>query len=436
MILIKIDNSECQITGLTVQQHKSLKEVLSYTLNAQASYFSGYGPKKQSLLGKTGIFPSGLLSKVKAWLKGQAVEYKVVSLNTRPKASPGLHKLRMQVTPYPEQTAIVEACFRSSKGIVSAATGFGKSLTMMLLIQKMQMRTLIIVPNLSLKQQLTETVVNYFGAGSNITVANIDSRTLIKETDYDMLIVDESHHSAAKTYRTLNKKAWNKIYHRFFFTATPYRAMEEEQILFESICGEIIYEVDYQTAMVNGYILPVDAFTLEVPKQKTSAMTWPQVYSQLVVNNEVRNQRIASLLTSLHANGFSTLCLVKEIQHGKNILALAPDAFFANGQDEDTPHLMRMFAEGRLKTLIGTTGICGEGVDSRAAEYIVIAGLGKSKPQFLQQVGRGVRRFPGKESCKVILILDKSHKWTREHWKAQVKYLKEIYNTDPILLDL
>lgn len=337
--------------------------------------------------------------------------------------------------PYPDQILAVEAAVNAGRGIIVMPTGVGKSYTMALLINRMQLRTLIIVPNLSLKQQLTESMLSIFGPNKNIRIENIQDRSLIKATDYDMLILDESHHASSRTYRDLNKKAWNKIYHRFFFSATPYRALEEEQILFESVCGEIIYELTYSTAMINGYILPVDAFTLEVPKQKTSAMTWPQVYSQLVVNNEPRNKKIVDFVASIDPEK-SVLVLVKEVNHGKILQDLLPNSYFAHGENPDTPYLIKLFAEGKLKTLIGTTGIVGEGIDSRAAEYIVIAGLGKSKPQFLQQVGRGVRRFPGKESCKVVIVLDKSHKWTREHWKAQCRYLQEIYGVTPIILDL
>ena len=108
---------------------------------------------------------------------------------------------------------------------------------------------------------------------------------------------------------------------------------------------------------------------------------------------------------------------------------------FANGKDKDSTDLIKFFSEGKLKALIGTNGIVGEGVDTRAAEYIIIAGLGKSKNQFMQQIGRGVRVYPGKDSCKIITFLDKSHKWTRDHFSTQVKILREEYGCEIIKLD-
>ena len=86
--------------------------------------------------------------------------------------------------------------------------------------------------------------------------------------------------------------------------------------------------------------------------------------------------------------------------------------------------------------LIGTTGVLGEGIDTRPAEWIIIAGLGKSKNQFMQNIGRGIRVYPGKKSCKVILFKDGSHKWTLKHFKEQCMILKEVYGIVPMRLEL
>jgi superfamily II DNA or RNA helicase len=288
------------------------------------------------------------------------------------------------------------------------------------------------VPNTTLKRQLTDSFLQYFGSLNNITIENIDSPKLKNAKDYDCLIIDECHHSAAKTYRSLNKHSWNKIYYRFAFTATPFRSREEEQLLYESVAGQVIYQVSYHTAVKQGYICPVEAYYYEIPKTKIQSNSWPQVYSTLVVNNSVRNRIISELLSSLNHNKVSTLCLVKEIKHGETLSEYCK-LQFANGINEDSKDIIHFFNQGKLTA---TNGVVGEGVDTKPAEFIVIAGLGKSKNQFLQQVGRGLRKYPGKESCKVIIFYDPSHKWTKEHYKAQCKYLLDEYNIIPVKLDL
>lgn len=431
--LLILGNSFSQIKHIPIDQHEALREKLSYKITPGANKYGAQSYKKY-LMDKKGNFPSGLLEDVKDFLTFNRIRYTQSVSWVKPKPQGKLFNLALPFTPYPEQIEIAEASETYTRGTVSACTGFGKSVSIALLINNLQLRTLIVVPNLELKRQLTEDFTNYFGKESlksNIKIENIDSRALNKAKDYDVLIIDEAHHSAAKTYRTLNAKVWPNIHHRYFFTATPFRSDDEEQILLKSIAGEVIYEVSYKKAVAKGYIVPVEAYYVEVPKTKILGNTWAQVYSEVVVNKEVRNKIIAELLLKIHANNQSTLCLVKEIKHGENIGKLL-DVAFAHGVNPETSDLIKWFSKGQLKTLVATTGIMAEGVDSKACEYVIIAGLGKSRPNFMQSVGRGVRRFEGKISCKVIIFLDRSHRWTKEHYKAQVLTLKEYYGIEPL----
>lgn len=347
--------------------------------------------------------------------------------------------------PYQEQLEAAKIAAKAGRGVICMPTGFGKSVTMALLINEMQLKTLVVVPNLELKKQLRESFTRFFGDLSNITIENIGSPALKTATDYDCLIIDEAHHAAAKTYRDLNKNQWKGIYYRFFFTATPFRSRDDEQLLYESVCGQVIYRVEHSVAVDKGYIVPIEAYYYELPtiKPKGNQFNWHSMYSELVVNNEFRNKLIADVIVNLESWGLSTLCLVKEIKHGEELKRLTglthkdnKEVAFASGVEENTRILILEFTLRERNALIGTTGVLGEGVDTKPAEYIIIAGLGKSKNAFMQQVGRGFRRYEGKESCKVLLFKDKSHKWTLDHFKKQCKYLKDEYGVVPTKLEL
>lgn len=336
------------------------------------------------------------------------------------------------MTPYREQVEAVKIASSMGQGTISMCTGFGKSLVIALLIKEIGAKTLVVVPNLELKKQLIDSFTVWFGSLDNITIENIASPKLKNLKNYDCLIIDEAHHAAAKTYRKLNKTAWNNIYYRFFFTATPYRSNDSELLLMQSITGRVIYEVDYKKAVKNKQIVPVEAYYIELPKRPVEGYTWNEVYNELVVNNEHRNSIIANILSITDK---STLCLVKEITHGDNIKRQCFTAF-ANGFDEATRGYIKSFNDGKLTTLIATQGICGEGVDTKPAEYIILAGLGKAKNQFMQAVGRGLRTYKDKKSCKVIIFKDPSHKWTRAHFREQCKILLDMYGVIPVRLDL
>lgn len=443
-ISLTVDNSTCCLSGYSLSQYKQLIDLLSYALNSQNSYFSGYyGVQKRSLFTKRGEFPAGLLYLVEEWLVKNDLSYLREDKRIVPKIDFNFFEMKLKVTPYPEQESAAEACLENHRGIVVAPTGFGKSIIAALIINSLKVRTLLVVPTLELKRQLTESLKQYFGddkVGNNdenlsITVENVDALDDKKVATQDCVIIDEFHHSGAKTYRKLNRTAWSKVYYKFGLTATPFRSQDNERLLLESVLSKVIYKIEHKDAVKKGYIVPIEAYYIEVPKTKTDGYTWSEVYKDLVVNNESRNALLHEILSNFHANNIPTLCLVKEIAHGEKLSELTGIPF-ANGESGNAKRLIDAFNSGKISCLIGTTGVLGEGIDTKPAEYIIIAGLGKSKNAFMQQVGRGFRTFPGKESCKVILFHDKSHKWTKAHFREQLRFLREEYNVMPVQLNM
>lgn len=401
-------------------------------------YTGGFSNKKRTLLSSKGVFPTGLYYLVSKFLKDHALEHTIHDHRMPPRHRGKLFTLHLGYNPYPEQVAAGEAAAKHGRGIIVAPTGVGKTAIAALIINKLQVPTLIVVPSLELKRQTIETLSKTFGnekigVEKPIRVENIDALPLKPLPGYDCIIIDEFHHSGAKTYRDLNKKAWKDIHHRFGLTATPFRSNSDERLLLEGVLSEVIYEIDYATAVENHYIVPMESYYVEVPRMNPTGYNFAQIYSELVVNNKVRNDLITQIIMSLKHK--STLILVKEIKHGITI-STKSNSLFANGEDKDTKDMITFFNQDKIKTLIGTTGVLGEGIDTKPAEYIILAGLGKSKNAFMQQVGRGFRNYPGKDSCKIILFKDNSHKWTIAHFKAQVKYLNEEYGSKPIKLDV
>jgi superfamily II DNA or RNA helicase len=430
-----INNSISKLENLTVEQYHSLRKVLQYRLAATSSYFSADPTGGiRYLIDKKGNFATGLLYLAKEWLLSSKLPHHVEDKRIQPRGKERPYRMNLEVTPYQEQIQGAAAALKHRRGYIVAPTGFGKSILLALIINTLKVKTMVVVPNLGLKQQITETLTELFGedkVGPNkdINVQNIQAMKVKDKANYDCVIIDEYHHGAAKTYRDLNKKAWNNVYFRIGLTATPFRSQDHERLLLESLLSQKIFEVSYVNAVAKGYIVPMEAYICELPKKPVSGHTWAAVYKECVVENQERNKIISQMLKRLRSAKRSTLCLVKEIRHGE-ILSELTGIPFANGQDSSSDELIKTFCKGS-SCLIATTGVCGEGRDTKPAEYIIIAGLGKSKPAFMQQCGRAFRRYPGKESCKVILFRDESHKWTLTHYKKQVSVLLTEYNVKP-----
>lgn len=422
MVIVTVGNSYSNIRSMSPEQEKALRDKLSYTVGGQAAYFSKFGPRRKPMLSKRGDFPTGLLTRVFNYLGGTPV--KLIDSRTKPSVS-----LKATVplpdgfpSPYKAQLDAVKKALRYGRGTISMPTGTGKSLVIALLAKSFSLRTLVIVPSLEIKKQLQHTLREF----GNIVVENIDSKALETLAEFDLLIIDEAHHVAAKTYQKLNKSVWKDIYYRLFLTATPFRNDTEEQLLFESIAGQVIYKLDYKTAIKENYIVPVEAYYFDIPKQDADVWTYAEVYKYFVVKNQARNNIISNLISGFDVLQIPTLCLVREVEHGR-ILSELTNIPFVSGADEASRDYIRQFNNGEIKVLIGTTGILGEGIDTKPCEYVVIAGLGKARSQLMQQVGRSVRKYPGKESAKVIIFKDQSHKFLSRHFNAQKAILKEEY---------
>lgn len=427
MTQVIVDNSYSQVVGLKTEQFRLLKQALSYVVNPEAAFYSGGWVKTKSLLDKAGYFPTGLLTRVQKIIgKHELIDKRIKPKYFTPHLIIGSPPLR------DSQIDALHAADERPRGGIVMPTGSGKSRVIAGLVQT-KGKTLVVVPNVSIRDQLAE-VLKVWGL-KNVTVLNIDSTKLAKMTDFDCLIIDECHHVAAETYQKLNKTAWKGIYYRYFLSATYHRNQANEHLLFEGVAGDVIYELTYEDAVKEGSIVPVEAYYYDVPTQECDLTTWSAVYSRLVVNNQPRNEMIAVTLLRMISAQKSTLCLVKEIKHGQ-ILSEVTGVPFCNGQDNDSREYLTAFNKGEIRGLIATSGVAGEGVDTKPCEFIIIAGLGKAKSAFKQQCGRVVRTYPGKESGKVILFLDRSHKFTKAHFKAQKSILETDYKISPIKLNI
>lgn len=409
---------------------------------------SVYAPGRNTtvyLLTKRGAFPTGLLYLVEDYLKKHKLNHTKSDKRVCPTAPDNGYRFNLPFEPYYEQLrASCVAVDDEARGIIVAPTGVGKSVICGLIVERLQMATLIVVPTLNLKRQLTDSLNEGFGLDTAgplslkgermhlITVENIDALDTTKVLKgIACLIIDEFHHSAASTYQKLNKNSWKEIYYRFGLTATPFRSQSHERLALEAMLSKVIYTVEYKVAVAKGYIVPIEAYYIEVPTPKeVDFYKYAEAYKNLIVENDGRNEAIAGIVANLASSGESALCLVKQVEHGRRLQELVEQLGypipFVKGENDDNAEMLKTFNEGEV-TAIGTHGCVGEGVDTKPCEWVVIATPMKSKNLFMQAVGRGFRRYPGKDSCKIILIKDSSHKFFKSAFKEQCRILLEEY---------
>ena len=117
--------------------------------------FSKYGQKKAEsacyLSMKTGAYPTGWTSLVIAAFKKAGITCRMVDLRKNNGKSYKLGKTTMHLRDYQEKGS--EAALVKSRGIISHATGSGKTVTAAVTIQKIGRKTIYFVPNRTLLEQ-------------------------------------------------------------------------------------------------------------------------------------------------------------------------------------------------------------------------------------------------------------------------------------------
>jgi len=225
---------------------------------------------------------------------------------------------------------------------------------------------------------------------------------------FDLILVDEGHHSAAKS--------WEKVFDRFpnskvvNLTATPYRADDKE------ITGKLVYRYSFKRAMVKGYIKRLQAvyvapseltFTFE---GETKTHTLDEVlqlkeeewFSRGVALSPTCNEDIvtASLdrLEQLRQTGtrHQIVAVAMQIDHARAIRSLyaergyEAETIHSKMAPEDRAEVIRKLKAGLIDVIVQVQ-MLGEGFDHPQLSVAAIFRPFRSLAPYLQFVGRAMR---------------------------------------------
>ena len=170
MVNIKEFNSWCLLIGLDNKDIKELSELFTYEI--PGAYFMK-GPnwlKYKCLLEPSKTpgwykFPTGLMYKIKHFLQDKNIPYEVEDCREKPKTKKYFSFQSSFKNPEMRyyQKEIIDKSEIYSRGVIEAATGCGKSLIMVNLIKKLSLKTLVVVPSLSILDQFYDLLLNAFG---------------------------------------------------------------------------------------------------------------------------------------------------------------------------------------------------------------------------------------------------------------------------------
>jgi len=226
-----------------------------------------------------------------------------------------------------------------------------------------------------------------------------------------LIVVDESHHSTANSYRKVLAAYPNA--NVLGVTATPCRT---DGSGFADQFGELVCGPTVSELIDAGHLAQFKLFADPDPMRTAGVRTRRGDYK--VSDLEAANDAIAlsgSLVGTYrqHCPGKRAIVFAVSVAHSKAIAAAYQAAGVPSQHlDGDSPAQERQqaldrFAAGDLLVLTNC-GLFGEGLDVPTLDVVQVARPTKSLGLWLQMVGRALRPAPGKPHA---LIMDRTKNW-------------------------
>lgn len=254
-----------------------------------------------------------------------------------------------------------------------------------------------------------------------VSVQTLNSRALteaVSEDFYDFIIVDEFHHAAAPTYQQLLN--YFKPHILLGLTATPER-MDGENIL-RWFDNRIAAEIRLPEAIDRKLLCPFQYFGIS-DSVDLSDVKWNRggyersALSKVYTGNDMRVflilKQLRKYVTDMDGVKGLGFCVSKE--HARymsdkfNEAGIASECLTADSDNEFRRSVSKRLSDGELR-FIFTVDLFNEGVDIPAINTIMFLRPTESLTVFLQQLGRGLRLYDGKECLTVLDFIGQANK--------------------------
>jgi len=455
---IYVDTINSRIETDNPELLKALYELYSFNVPG-ARYSPAYKRRqwdgKTYFISKTGVFKTGLLSRLLADLKKIDCDPEIILNHS---SVPEIQKVDYTIpgfTYYNYQEELIARGLDKMRGVIKSPTGSGKTLIMAGLVKALEGKKMVILFNA--KQLLTQTydfltkacgfdnIGLCYGEGfvsGDVMLCTVQSIERILDThltEAEVLMVDECHEFAnGKTTLTAIRSFPNAVY-RFGFTATP-PSDKIPRYNLEGALGSVLETVATADLVDEGKLTKPIIQLIDRPYEASGVdedMGFLDVYDDYIVNNEPRNEIIKEIVNDIRRRNKRAriLILTKSLDHGRTLEEMVGGSVEflegANSIGERYDCISRFRGCSESSVLIGTK-ILQTGVNIEEITHFINARGMKSEIATLQALGRALRRHDSKDVVYIYDFLDKE-KYLSDHSVARRRHYEKEGHTVKIL---
>jgi superfamily II DNA or RNA helicase len=332
------------------------------------------------------------------------------------------------------------------RALFLSPTSSGKSLMIYQLIRWHGLKTLIIVPTVTLVHQMAgdfkeygfdENDIHKIAGGErwtdkSVTITTWQSAVSQEKEWFDQFGVvfgDEAHRFAAKSLIHI-MESLDDCHIRYGFTGSLDESKCNKMTLI-GLFGPVKEVISTRELIDAGWAseLAIHAIMLKHPEPIRKMKMKYQEELQYLYGCESRNRFLADLTLNLEGN---TLLLYHRIEHGKLLYDMLKKQTSRNvflvhgGVDGEIRNDIRAQIEGMDDGIIvASVGTFSTGINIKRLHNIIAGSSWKSRVLNLQSIGRGLRLGEGKDKCNFYDIMDDmSHKkrknYTLLHSEARI----------------